>query len=277
MAVFGRKIELYVGGKDSSTLADLSELHIDFSVSSGEGVDTTGVVSVFNLSRSIVNTLSKGGVIQLSAGHVYDNEVRELFNGEIISIDPNPIGADTMYTMQCTGSTANKFKIVLNVYPPSVSALTIIKDLSKSIGMPIDIDEQTAAAAGLNTKKYPGGLTVYGSALKTIRQICADANLEVIIDDLSIRIVDALKGDLSRVVSLTLDTGLLERLQHAKNKNEPNKITYKFKSILFPELRRGRKIFIDDGSVSGVFKVLTVEHKGSNYNKDYYSIGEVSE
>ena len=275
--IFERVMEILIGGLDSGTLADVSGLHLDFSVRSGEGIDTVATVSIFNLAESVLNKISTGGVIQVTAGHKSDNESREVFKGEITDVDPHSQGADTLYILTCTGATSNKFKVVSNVYDPSMSAFSIIEDLSKSIGMPIELDSETESASGLSNKQYAGGYTVYGSAMKTIRSICADVGLEVIVDDLSIRIFDSVKGDQSRILDINFESGLLKGLSLSKSSSNPGVPTYTCSSILFPEIRRGRRVHIDDGKMVGNFKVKTVEHKGSNYSNGFYSHMEVTE
>lgn len=275
MAVFGRVVKVLIGGLDSGTLVDVSELDISFSVKSGKEIDTTAVLSVYNLEDFVVNKISNGGVVYINAGHETGNVSRELFKGGIVSIDPKENGADTLYTINCSGATNNKFKVVTRVYNQSTTALSIIKDLASSTGMPLELDSETSSKSGLSKKQYAGGYTVYGSSVKGIKTIAADCGLETIVDDLSIRIIDTQEGDLSRVLNLNFQTGLLEGLKPSKNSDNSGVTTYTCKCLLYPEIRRGRRLNIDDNNKSGTFKVESVEHKGSNYGDDFYSFMEV--
>jgi len=275
--VFGRKVSVIVGVASTGVSIDISDLHIMFTVKSGRGVDKTAVLTVFNLSKetlTAVNSSLDDSFITITAGYSEGNPARKLFDGRVTGITPLNVGADIQYSLNCVGSPTRKFEVVSKKYPEATSASTIINDLAKDLGM--DTEYHPAVALKLGLKLYAGGYTVYGSAFKTILDIANDVSSEVAIEGNIIKFFSNSEGNTIRVVFLTKETGLLEGLKEGKKSTDTAK-TFTCKSILMPELNRGSKVNIDDGFISGTFKVVGVTHKGSNFGDDYSTNLEVEQ
>lgn len=105
---FGREIRLFVGnfmkGNDSGENAiDLSALDIDFEVTrSVEWYDNGATITVYNPSPSTINTLmNDGNSVILQAGYKDQNNLRNIFVGQISMVAPQRDGKDVVAVLTC--------------------------------------------------------------------------------------------------------------------------------------------------------------------------------
>ena len=108
---FGREIRLYVGnfnkGNDSGENAlDLSELDIEFEVTrSIEWYENGATITVFNPSPDALNTLmNEGNSVILKAGYRDENNMRNIFVGQIAMASPQRDGKDIVVVLTCVSA-----------------------------------------------------------------------------------------------------------------------------------------------------------------------------
>lgn len=108
---FGREIRLYVGnfnkGNDSGENAlDLSELDMEFEVTrSIEWYENGATITVFNPSPDALNTLmNEGNSVILKAGYRDENNLRNIFVGQIAMASPQRDGKDIVVVLTCVSA-----------------------------------------------------------------------------------------------------------------------------------------------------------------------------
>ena len=108
---FGREIRLYVGnfnkGNDSGENAlDMSELDMEFEVTrSIEWYENGATITVFNPSPDALNTLmNEGNSVILKAGYRDENNLRNIFVGQIAMASPQRDGKDIVVVLTCVSA-----------------------------------------------------------------------------------------------------------------------------------------------------------------------------
>lgn len=277
--LFERVIDVEIGSVNSTKALSVSDLHIDFSISDGVGVDSTASVTIYNLSKNTYEEVQDSDVITIRAGHKNGNVPQAIFIGKIESVTPEKTGGDVAYKISCTGGTSYRSVSVSKTYGRQTSVYSLLIDLARVVGIPLIIDNNLVDKLSMKVIKYEGGVTVHGKAVDEIREIARDFGLEMRIDSVSIVLIEVGKSNYEPVLSVDSRTGLLTSLKPTKvSENGVQTNGYSVRTVLFPEIKRGSKIRIADPYRGlGVYRVVSRSHSGSNYSNNYHTTCKVVE
>jgi len=271
--MFDRKIIVEVGQLGATKAIALNGVHIRFDVSDGEGVDTKGEITIFNLSKATYQEIKMSKVLVLKAGHNTGNTPSVLFVGRISSVVPKREGGDVAYVIQCNGGTEARSKKVSKTYPKNVSVESVIRDLSKEMGMKLEVSDLVLKKIGLSTKTYKNGLTVHGRSADEIAEIAEDLGLEMRINDIKITLMEKGKTSPTTMLSVSTASGMIDYLRpELVLDGEVEKSGWKMKTVLMPDITRGARVqAIDPVYGVGVYRVVSKRHYGSNFETEFYT------
>lgn len=234
-------------------------------------------IKVFNLGQNNRDALSNatGGklVAKLEAGYETTG-LSLLFLGEVRNAFTEWSGPDSITTVT-TGDSEKEMQearihATLGTGAPIEDALfSIAKALGVGLGnidQAVTLLKSKGAARGM----FGPGTALSGNAKRVMTEFCQSAGLEWSVQDGVIQITDRNKPILKTAVELTEDSGLVDSPSvdfKATTKQAAGGVYVKAKCLLIPDLAPGRAIVLKSRSVSGQYRIESLEYQGDSHGQ----------
>ena len=267
--LFNRHVSIEIGqeGQEGRRFDKLF-MSFEFSKSNGSNANT-GKVSIYNLnSRSRELIAEEGAVYIFRAGYngiAEDPLVEILSSGNMESISTEKRGIDTvtMLTLSEDGKKLRE-KTIDKSFAEGINQEVIVGELTKVL----DIAKGTIK--GITNKVFNSGVSVSGKVKDRLDEIAKNDNLEWSVQNGEFQMLPPGESTDETAVVLTSQTGLLSAKKVKFNEEDQ----IKFKALLNPQVKVGRKVYIKDKKIDGYFVVKNVKYYGDNRSGPFLIEGD---
>ena len=259
---------------------DLSGLRVAFTVTKSiSPTQNKAVIDIYNVSETTRSRiLTRDNSIVLSAGYVGDHGEEVVFRGSMLSFPVNKIPPIIQVRITAgDGSKALRETKISQSFEAGTSVKQVVTELAKDMGVAVrELGSQIQ-------EQFSGGFSASGPVTPILDQVADKMGADWSIQDEELQILSQNETTGERVTVLDPASGLIGSPQSippdatqlaSKAKTQSR---FKVKSLLRPKLRPGDKVQVESQDVSGLFKILSVKHKGDTHGKDWTSNMEISQ
>lgn len=251
-------------------------LHINFNVQKADvSSANTSKITLWNLNKAQLATLNeKDCIVTLKAG--YGSTMPLIFVGAVSCIETTVDGADRMTEIEAIdGRVELRDTYVSLSYKGKISAKKIIQDVAGQMGVSVTFSYNATFA------EYPNGYSFIGAGKTALDKVCVPTDLIWEIQN-GILQVKRKNDTMSRqVYVLSPDSGLIgipkQLTQGAENDTDENSKGWEVVYLLNGAIGVGDYVKIESDTVTGFFRVHTVEHDGDNIEGDWLSTAHLYE
>lgn len=261
--LFGRTVRIefesktWKGGMENSM--NSQGLQIDFDIPFNQDVDPSeATVTIYNLSESSQNKITKGTFVTVYAG--YDSDTGILSQGEITKVEKaQSTAVDKPFTFYFSeGKKTDEKKDIEMSFNKGTTGKTIIERVAGKAKIKIERLELK------NNKSYKDGYTASGRAIDIIKEVAeyCESNFYYRRGQINIR---SIKTDADSV-ELSYETGLINDLSRFEEENEledDKKETikgYNLQMLLQHRMAVGTTVKIKTKFVNGTYHVRSGSH-----------------
>lgn len=262
---------------------EITDLRIQFTVEKrlGKAPDTC-TVTISNANETTRGELQTRPLnLHLEAGH--DGELRRLFTGDLRWAASTKSNTDWETVIQIAdGARAYRHANVKRSFKEGVTVRTAVAEVARAMGLRLprelevskDLDEQFGA-----------GLALDGACRDELTRLLAPYGYEWTIQDGTLQVYrdDQVRPGEALVVSEA--TGLIETPQFAPpthnakksksvRRSTVNSPRLNFRTLLYPQIVPGCKVFVDSLTTRGIYKVIQVVHTGDTHGDEWTSAVE---
>lgn len=251
-------------------------LHICFNV---QKVDVSSAntckITLWNFNRAHLAALNeKDCVVTLKAG--YGSSMPLIFIGNITRIETVLDGADIMTEIEAIdGRVELRDTYVSLSYKGTISTKTVMQDVAGQMGVPVTFSYNAVFS------DYPNGFSFIGAGKSALDKVCAPTGLIWEIQN-GILQIKRKNDTMSReVFLLSPDSGLIgvpkKLTEGAENDTDVPKNGWEVVYFLNGAISVGDYVKIESKTVTGYYRVHTVEHDGDNLEGDWLSTAKLFE
>lgn len=251
-------------------------LHIAFNVQKADvSSANTSKITLWNLNKAQLATLNeKDCIVTLKAG--YGSTMPLIFVGAVSRVETTIDGADRMTEIEAIdGRVELRDTFVSLSYKGAINAKKIMQDVAAQMGVSVTFSYNATFA------EYPNGFSFIGAGKAALDKACAPTDLVWEIQNGILQIKR--KGDVmsKQVFLLSPDSGLIgipkKLTQAAENDTDENSKGWEVVYLLNGAIGVGDYVKIESETVTGFFRVHTVEHDGDNIEGDWLSTAQLYE
>lgn len=257
-------------------VTDPVALHISFNVQKADvSSANTSKITLWNLNKAQLSTLNeKDCIVTLKAG--YGATMPLIFVGAVSRVETTVDGADRMTEIEAIdGRIELRDTFVSLSYKGVISAKKVMQDVAQQMGVSVTFSYNATFA------DYPNGFSFIGAGKTALDKVCAPTDLIWEIQNGILQIKR--KGDVmsKQVFVLSPDSGLIgipkKLTQGAENDTDENSKGWEAVYLLNGAIGVGDYVKIESETVTGFFRVHTVEHDGDNIEGDWLSTAHLYE
>lgn len=197
----------------------------------------------------------------------YDGLFSTMFIGDLIYADSQRKGPDWETVMQISdGARAFTQARVKRAFEPGTTRLAALGEIAKSMNLRIP---QSILNAPELQAQFASGITLSGASQRAMTDVLNAANMGWSIQDGSLQILrqdDVLPG---QALQISQKSGMIGSPEFGPPQKDGKPPTLKIKHDLRPEIVPGMQIDVESESISGIFRVQKVDHRGDTRGKDH--------
>ena len=243
-------------------------------------------ISIWNLSKATRDRMrNEGDNIILEVGYLglpsRPGFTEVLAVGDLTFVDSNKQGPDWVTKLDCgDGAKANKFAQVNESFPPGTTKVDVMKKVidkvkelvagTENSNILFDIIESIRTAT--SNAEVPGtdddgiiqqGLSLIGNAADALDGLTDKMGLEWSVQDGNVQITEVAADNGQPFILISPSTGLIGSPSRGENGS------IKFRGLLLPKIRAGRRIRMQSNEINGDFKALTVAFDGDTHSQNW--------
>ncbi len=257
--LYGRRIDVVVGD------LRVDELRCAFQVKKpGGSKPNTAELRISNLApatRAQMNV--KGAPLIIQAGYL--GTVGTIFSGQVRTVDHIRKGPDWETTVKSgDGEQSYAFASVSESFRAGTPARVVVAKLIESLGLDPGRSQQVLADL---SAAYVHGYTATGRSADLLDEILDGLGYEWSIQDGRVQVLKQGESTLEELVHLSPESGLLDSPEHGAGDEQAAGLVKKFsvvklKALIQPRVKPGCRISLESEGLTGVLRVLAVEHAG---------------
>lgn len=272
--LFERKFAIEIGQEQKDVALRLSDFRISFKVSKTVTPDTNkATIEIYNLNHSTRNSIEKTYIAMIKAGYAEAEGEQLLFVGDISLVNHTIQRPEVITTLECNdGERILKNTKLSLSYAEGFTISKILKDISSKLDIPNKVKIEIDARKDI---EFTTGFSYVGQIRPLLDALCRSAGLEWSFQNEELKIQSEDTGDLTRAISISPDTGLINSPERLNDITTGRKKTeaipgWKFVSLLQPKAEPGGIVVVNSRELptNSAFKIYSVEHKGDNYGSD---------
>jgi hypothetical protein len=256
--------------------ADPVGLHIYFNVQKVDAsTANTSKITLWNLNPSHLATLNeKDCVVTLRAG--YGSNMPLIFVGTVTHIETLIDGADRMTELEAIdGRVVLRDTYVSLSYKGPTNTKKIMQDTAGQMGVPLTF------AYNAEFSDYPDGFSYIGPAKTVLDKSCAPTGQIWEIQNGILQVKKRFDTMDREVFVIAPDSGLIgipkKLTDGAENDTDKNKTGWEAVFFLNGAIGVGDYVKLESETVTGFFRVHTIEHDGDNLEGDWLSTARLYE
>jgi len=276
--LFNRTATVTVGprGADGVTIENL---RIAFKVSKTLTPSTNSAqVEIYNANQKTRELLSEiGNLCVLKAGYKDQAGPAVLFIGDVTHTDQERRRPENLIKLECgDGEKTLRESLVSYSFAAGTDPRDILDAIAADMALTVrDVPDVTA-------EQYATGWQFAGPAKDALDLVCDRLGLEWSIQNDELQFVIDGETTGTEAILLSPTTGLIGSPRRNQDRNgiataegpPPGLIV---ECLLEPRLEPGGRVKIESAEYSGIYRIVTVEHKGDTHGKDWTSRAEVEE
>lgn len=244
------------------------------------GSPNTCDIVLTNLSEEFRQSFIGAPVkILLEAG--YQGDLRFMFSGDLRYASNEHEGTEWKTKLQLAdGGRAFAHARINKSYSKGTPVEAIVRDMAKAFGVPLT----SLAALGTELKtRIPSGDVLQGPVSDEFTRVLAPFDLEWSLQNGQLQILKTNTTRPGTVRVISEESGMIgapemtppkiiappKNVGHSTGRAKPRVPKLKLKHEIYPEIEPGEKIQVTARSVSGLFRVEVVRHKGDFYGNDW--------
>lgn len=258
---------------------EITGLHITFQIKKSSDNKKKGnqaSVSIYNLAEDKRKVLEATNVpVRLDVGYL-DTGLHELFHGESTDIVTTRRGEDIVTTVTLDAAyTGLNHRLISKLAAPGSTVEDIVRNLAAS--MP-DVARTKFSGKGLKQKAVDG-YPMSGTPRQILTELCDAFGLEWQIDSGILYVTDVVESFMTNSQAFVINemSGLIERpevteVEKQRKKGDKKKKGRKglqIKLLLNPILQAGGLIKLEYGDLSGMYKIIDIQHEGEIYGSNW--------
>ena len=258
---------------------EITGLHITFQIKKSSDNKKKGnqaSVSIYNLAEDKRKSLEATNVpVRLDVGYL-DTGLHELFHGESTDIVTTRRGEDIVTTVTLDAAyTGLNHRLVSKLAAPGSTVEDIVRNLA--VSMP-DVARTKFSGKGLKQKAVDG-YPMSGTPRQILTELCDAFGLEWQIDSGILYVTDVVESFMTNAQAFIINemSGLIERpevteVEKQRKKGDKKKKGRKglqIKLLLNPILLAGALIKLEYGDLSGMYKIIDIQHEGEIYGSNW--------
>lgn len=264
MKLWNRKVDISVGG-----VTVPRELTVNFSVNFSEDPNVdNGEVSIYNLSKSKVNQISKDSTISISAG--YDGDYGNIFFGQVLDVGTTWDGVDKVTKIMLGDVTTDYRRLEYSKsFAPGTTNDEILLQLISRAGLGIGEFDT------VKNPVYPNGLLLQGNIQNLIKRCVSVSESRFYINKTRVYIKPYNEGRVTGFL-LDKDSGLIDSPE-ATEKEIDGEVYKGFnvRCLLNHQINVDNIVEIKSKTANGMFRVSSGTHEGGNNENEFYTTMEV--
>lgn len=277
--LYDRVINVVYGDTQVSNL--VTDLRVNFDIlKTNTNISNRSTISIYNLNESNRASIHELNTqIIVSAGYANATGPKIIFMGDVLRVNHANQFPDIITKIESGDGILELRQARAPIsFATEIDAFSVLQQAAKLLGLPIQ--EMPTAVSG----SYKNGFQHTGSVKLAIDTICKRFNLDWSIQNGKLQVIS--KSGVSQQAPIIIDSsnGLLEKIEKVGDIQEyliadisHESPTYKFKCLLNADITPGCSVTINDGIISGTYKVRSVQHQGDNFEGDFISICQVQE
>lgn len=233
----------------------------------------SGRVTLFNVDEEVVNFVTTNHnnnlVCILEAG---DNEqgLKEIFKGTITAAQKVDDTQDTLLKINLGDSVVSaKNAKTIRTYPRGTAYETILKDLNRDMKLPLSM------LAGVEGRLL-NPVTFAGSSHQIMQNLSDKLGLSYSIQNGATTIIPYKSYKKKEVSVITPTSGLIGKIKKSvddsksgDNTSNENSNNVQFMCLLDGALKPTETVFVDDGDITGAFKITSIKFSGDFEGNDW--------
>ena len=268
-ALFGRKYRLRFG-QPGGTSREVNGLRVAFSIEkdSDSGANV-GTIQVWNLAKeSVVELEQKGCLVTLEAGY-QEGGIGMIFSGNDILLNQRRELPDVITEIRAhDGGKQLRTQVAAIGFEPGAAIKDVVSQL---IGKFNDITKSEIDLEKLDLGSFSQGFVATGKVKTLLDDILKSRGYQWSIQDNEVRVVEDSATSQEMMFVVSAASGLIG--SPIKTKTE-DRYGITFTSLLNAGLRPYRQAKLESETVSGIYKIDKVSHRGDSWSGDWYSIVE---
>ncbi len=243
-------------------------------------------ISIWNLSKATRDRMqNEGDNIKLEVGYLglptRPGFTEILAVGDLTFVDSNKQGPDWVTKLDCgDGAKANKYAQVNESFPPGTTQTDVIeKVIDKIKGLVTGAENSSilfsiieSIRTATSNAEVPGadddgiikqGMSLVGNASKILDDLTDKMGLEWSVQDGNVQITKVAADNGQPFILISPDTGLIGSPSRGENGG------IKFRALLLPKIRAGRRLKMATNEIQGDFKTLTVAFDGDTHGPNW--------
>lgn len=232
-----------------------------------------GNIVIYNLEARLRNRLQlkDDAVVTLKAGYL--TTAATIFRGNITHVNSGQQGEDIVTTIEAgEGHKPYRSSFVAKTYGKGTPFKTVVQDIVKTFEGFKVTPSITRIISSIGDS-FPAGITLDGPSAKVLTDVLRGTGLAWSIQNGEIQLIETGGASDQPLILLTYETGLVDLPKIGEKKD---KATIEFKSFIQPGLFPGRKVSVNWIEGKGEFTCQKVQHKGSNFDDEFYSTVEAA-
>jgi hypothetical protein len=290
--LFDRVYKLQVG--QGTNGVEITDLRINFDiVKTAKKNPNKSRIQIWNLQKSTRQMCEKPNTrCILYAGYADQDGPILIFSGGITIAWSKYDLPDIITEFELTDGGQEIRDTTISVgYDKNIKSSQILSDVSKKMGLPLNIPSNLA------DKTWQNGLSFYGPARTLLDKVTKAAGQEWSIQNGNVQVIETGMVTTRQGIVIAADSGLIgsperERSAYEGNTAEPKKKPaktkskakakvqndplkefdgWKVKTLLLPQLNPGDRVQLDTRDVQGIFRCDYIQHKGDSHDGDWES------
>jgi len=268
--LFGRKAELVIGpkfvgnnGLIEPPLARIFRTRIKFDIEKDDGSNPNKAkISIYNLSEESRNFIEQDKTaLILQVG--YGDNLSVLFFGDLAEngVTNKRVGADIITTLEA-GDSEEIIKIA-NIQIGLAKGATNVQVLNQALAK---LKLSLGPIIGFTPITYNHGFSFSGTISSLLDQLTAQLGVKWSVNDGEISILPLLVTEPGRIIKVGPRSGLIGTPTKTKE-------LFKFNTLLNPDIRPGKKIFVESqialGDEGATTKIQRGKYTGDTHEGDW--------
>jgi hypothetical protein len=255
---------------------DKAALHISFNIQKVDvSAANTSKIALWNFNPQHLAVLhEKDCVVTLKAG--YGKTMPLIFVGAVSHVETSVDSADRMTEIEAVDGRVELRDTYASLsYRGKINTRKVIQDIAGQMGVPVTFSYNAAFS------DYPNGYAYIGAGKTALDKVCAATGLIWEIQN-GILQVKRKNDTMSReVFVLSPDSGLIgiprKLTEGAENDTDKIKPGWEVVYFLNGAIGVGDYVKIESKTVTGYFRVHSIDHDGDNLEGDWLSTAQVYE
>jgi hypothetical protein len=260
--------------------------HFDYFNSDTNGVEITATRVAFKIEKDFakepntcelhLTNLNQGArheltrnplFVHVSAGWEDNGGVQLLFTGDLRHGQSVKDGSEWDTVLQLAdGGRAFQHARISRSYKAGTSALTVIRDAARSMGLALPQNLETSPAL---TRSFPTGIQLHGKTSDELTQLLQPYGYRWTIQNGRLTVLKDDDVEPNQAIVISQETGMIGAPEFGRPEKNGRPPKLSGRAFLNPAIAPGRLLNVRSALVTGIFRVDRVTHVGDSHGSEW--------